>query len=203
MLAIRTKDCVVEITTKDCDEVESFSVLRIETKEELRKLLEGTQIIYITKHNGNKVFTFKDREEFHKRWTTLALSHKDKNHRFRESTKYLTTIKGKYRLIRDIAGHTISLATRTDNWSYANALGISDKFADMFIKNYNSTKHCGQENTAKLYFDDSSYKKWSQFMDNKYMIGLQAYRHQVKTGEINPRTKEIHLVNDRYNVNTK
>lgn len=203
MLAIRTKNCVVEIITIDCLENESFSLLRLSSKEELKKLLEGTPIVYITKSNGNRMFTFKDESEFHKRWTSLALSHKEKNKNFRDSAKYLTTIKGRYCLIRDVANHTISLVIRSDDWSYANALCVSDKYANMFIKSYQKTSHFNSTMPAKLFYDDSSYKKWSQFIDNKYDIGLKTYRYQVQTGEINPRTKEIHLVNDRYNVNTK
>lgn len=202
-MVIRISDCVIEVTARDGNEAESFSALRLANKEELSKLLEGTEIVYVTKPNGNKVFTFKDLEKFHKRWTALALSHKEKNKDFRESAKYLTTIKGKYCLIRDLADHTLSLATRSGNWSYANALCLSDKFANMFVEDYNTTSHHGQDKTAKLCYDDSSYKKWSQFMDEKYILGLKTYKYQVKKGEINPRTKEIHLVNDKYNVNTK
>lgn len=201
-MIVRINENTIEITAKDCDEFESFSALRLINKEELSNLIENTEIVYETKLNGNKVFTFKDSEELQKRWTALALSHKEKNKKFRESAKYLTTIKGRYCLIRDIANHTLSLVVRSGNWSYGNSLCISDKYAVMFIKDYNKTSHSGQEKTAKLYYEDSAYKKWSHFIDEKYVLGLKTYKYQVKTGEINPRTKEIHLVNDKYGVNT-
>lgn len=171
MIAHKKKGNVIEIYTQSVDEIESFTLLKL-NDEETKMLLDASSSW--TQVNNILKTIYQIDDPVNKVFNLIACRHKESNINFFEvNKKYNSKVSGTSVLIRDPEKHIIRIAKRRNTLCDINTLCIDDSTRNKFFNDVNKCSYLYKYNKYAIDITDlETYRKWSTHMNNNYQIQL-------------------------------
>lgn len=173
----KEKGNIMKLYRSSLNEVESFSMLILSVQETKDLLNSGK---WIKQADNSMIATYENKDPLDVMWKKIAVDHMKDNDEFKDvSKRYISSVSGTSKLIRDDKTKTIRIARRknedSDNYNSINIICINNNDRELFFEDCHKSESYKQTKKylIKYIYDSSRYLKWSQFMNSMYLEGLK------------------------------